>query len=149
MTDRSALRYWVAPALLLATTGCSFLFVDGPPVGHQQRDFFTCTESKTFPTVDAILAGLNTLGVLVAEDDASFTKEEYQASGTLWAVVNGLSANSGFNKVSACEVAQVQAAQRRAAAAFADLDSPSVTPDSEPWRVPMVLPRTLLKQGRR
>ena len=112
-------------------------------------DFFTCTESKTFPTVDAILAGLNTLGVLVAEDDASFTKEEYQASGTLWAVVNGLSANSGFNKVSACEVAQVQAAQRRAAAAFADLDSPSVTPDSEPWRVPMVLPRTLLKQGRR
>ena len=37
-------------ALLPMATGCGFVFSHAPPEGHEQMDFFTCTESVVLPS---------------------------------------------------------------------------------------------------
>ena len=55
---RRAIRLGLPLALILATTGCSFVFVNGPPRGHEEMAEFTCTESRAVPILDAVGAGL-------------------------------------------------------------------------------------------
>ena len=40
-----------------ATGACGFIFSHGPPVGHEQMEYFTCTESNAGPIVDVIWGG--------------------------------------------------------------------------------------------
>jgi len=49
-TGRHIMRLSTRAALLsllpLVTAGCSFIFVNGPPPGHQELAYFTCTDTK-------------------------------------------------------------------------------------------------------
>jgi len=56
--------------MLVATTGgCGLLIVKGPPVGHEQMDYFTCTEGDAGPILDLVWGGLNIAGALVCASD--------------------------------------------------------------------------------
>ena len=37
-----------------ATGACGFIFSHAPPAGHEQMDYFTCTESNAAPIIDVI-----------------------------------------------------------------------------------------------
>jgi len=103
----------LAASLLLPSTGCGFLFTNGPPTGHEQMLGFSCTESNTGPILDVLWAGLNLAGAIVA---ASQPQEDYYyyeydqgaviAVGLGWALVSGASAAVGFAKTSQCRKAK-------------------------------------------
>ena len=46
-------RIVLALALL---SGCSFVFVSGPPAHHEQLPYVSCTESRVAPVLDTIFA---------------------------------------------------------------------------------------------
>jgi hypothetical protein len=103
----------LAPVALIATasSGCSYLFVKGPPTGHENLPYFTCTESNLVPALDAIWAGLNGLGAAraaSAEDGTYVNQDEAMLVGTMWLVVSGLSSHSGFRKTKSCRTAVQQ-----------------------------------------
>ena len=43
---------------LCSTTGCSFLFVHGPPPDHERLPYFDCSSSNVLPVLDALYGGL-------------------------------------------------------------------------------------------
>jgi hypothetical protein len=104
----------VLPAI---TGGCGLLLTHGPPEGHEQLDYFACTESSFGPALDAIWAGFTVLGVLIAasEDDESFGSPDAGALAAFYlpqAVVWGVSAGVGFNKTAKCRAAKRKLAER-------------------------------------
>jgi len=101
-------------------SGCSFLFVHGPPANHAELASFECSDSNAWPVVDAIWAGLNGLGAAsAAGDDANPDQGQIVAVGVTWLVVSGISAIYGFGKVAACHDAKRQRA-------FAPAEAPSL-----------------------
>ena len=100
-------------AVLLFQSGCSFLFVKGPPEQHAQMASFDCSESHAWPVIDTIWAGLNGLGAINASSD-NMTPNQSQvvAVGVSWLVVSGISAIYGFSQVSACNNARRQREER-------------------------------------
>ncbi len=52
---RGSLIAW----LTFSAGGCSFVFVSGPPLGHEELEYFTCTESNSVPVLDVLWAGLD------------------------------------------------------------------------------------------
>jgi hypothetical protein len=105
----------VASALLLSTvlSGCSFLFVDGPPSSHKQLPYFECTSGKGWPTVDLVwggLSGAEALGVLSATSNSSSSASS--AGKTTAAILAGeavlfiASAVYGYEKASDCREAK-------------------------------------------
>ena len=115
---------WVRPlrktmaVLLLALTvsGCSFALVQGPPEGHESMAYFTCTDSREWPTADLLYAGATgLLGIWVILAGTSDTSEWDPEDGLGVIVISGLSgiaAKKGFEKVSACRQAKLEQAQR-------------------------------------
>jgi hypothetical protein len=88
---------------LMLHSGCSFLFVKGPPAKHAQMATFECSESNAWPALDLIWAGLNGLGaVTAAGDDENPQQGQIVGIGLAWLVVSGASAIYGFSKVSEC-----------------------------------------------
>ena len=73
-------------ALMALTTGCGFIVSHGPPEGHEQLDYFTCTESNTGPILDVIFASLNVISALAvaADPNSNFYIDSDQA------IVSGL-----------------------------------------------------------
>jgi hypothetical protein len=59
---RSAVAFGPLVPLILATTGCSLLFVHGPPDGYQEMESFSCTESRVLPILDVVEVGANIYG---------------------------------------------------------------------------------------
>ena len=123
-----AARLLLCLSLLAATSGCGWLFVHGPPTGHEQLEYIPCTESDAGPILDLVWGGLNVMGALIIAS----SPEEYEnpdaatASGLIWGVISAFSAASGFKKVSACKSARQALAQRQAARGAV----PVVVPDS-------------------
>jgi hypothetical protein len=114
---------------LLFHSGCSFLFVKGPPEQHAQMWTFDCSESNAFPILDTIWAGLNGLGAITAAGDSTTPNQtQVIAVGTSWLVVSGISAIYGFSKVSACNEARRQREERYQKA----LGGPSAVPAPGP-----------------
>ena len=78
-------------ALLMAVVailpGCSLIFVDGPPEGHEQMAF-DCTESPILPVLDLATAGLSVAGAIGAEDDF-FSKDQNVAINAGFALATG------------------------------------------------------------
>lgn len=101
------------PVLLGA---CGLLFTKGPPVGHESMKYFACSESNTAPVLDVVWGVLNLTGALVI----SGNKDEYEnpdaavASGIIWAVVSGVSAGVGFDRVKKCVAAKQALGERQA-----------------------------------
>lgn len=103
-----------AIAVASLQSGCSFLFVKGPPANHAELASVECSDSNGWPIVDAIWAGLNGLGAATAPADkidssgmkSSPSHDQVVAVGVSWLVVSGISAIYGFSKVSACRDAK-------------------------------------------
>jgi len=88
-------------------SGCSFAFVNGPPEHHAEMATFECTESNAWPVLDAIWAGLNGLGAAsAAGDNQNPNQGQIIAVGLGWLALSGISAITGFSKVSACNDAK-------------------------------------------
>src|SRR5262245_5765815 len=51
----------VLALLTLTTSGCSFLFVDGPPAAHKKLPYFDCTSNVTWPTIDLAIGAIGGL----------------------------------------------------------------------------------------
>ena len=107
-------------SLSVAQTGCGFIFSHAPPVGHEQMDYFTCTEGNAGPIIDVIWASLNLVTALAiaADPDAYFYYGDTNtaiASSLLWTVFSSAAAGVGFNKSKRCRAAKRQWADRQAA----------------------------------
>jgi hypothetical protein len=138
----------VTAALALTAGGCSFLFSEGAPAGHERMENFTCGESRTPPIVDTVATGLLAAGVAVnaSNIDETVAKEPLQNQddrrreinvaigvGSAFAVIGLASAIYGYRAVSDCRGAraarELALAQSRALA----LPPPyGVPPDGEP-----------------
>ncbi len=105
---------------LLGNTGCSFLFVSGPPDPMpQQPVYLSCTESNAWPIIDAIWAGLNGLGAAVAVSAEEGTGEgeienrgQVIAVGLAWLAISGSASIYGFSKTGKCRHARRVQMQR-------------------------------------
>jgi hypothetical protein len=76
----------LALAILFAATteGCGLLIVKGPPVGHEQMEYFTCTEGDAGPIIDLVWGGLNVVGALVCASDPDAYENSVPASSADW-----------------------------------------------------------------
>jgi len=112
-----------ATLLVAVLPGCSWLFVESPPVHHERLSYFDCTESRAAPIVDTALAvayGLSGLVGLAAgvpgahgetdgfgsDNIAMFAVSAAAATGF------GLSAGYGFGATADCDQAKAKWAQR-------------------------------------
>lgn len=103
----------VVISAVLLQSGCSFLFVKGPPANHAEMASFDCSESNALPVLDLIWAGLNGIGAAsAAGDDQIMNQEQIVGVGLAWVVVSGISAIYGFNKVGQCKNAREQREKR-------------------------------------
>lgn len=105
-------------SMAVAQTGCGFLFSHGPPVGHEQMDYFTCTEGNAGPIIDVIWGSLNLVSAIAiaADPGAYFYYDNTNAaiaSGLVWTVVSSAAAGVGFNKSKKCREAKRQWADRQ------------------------------------
>lgn len=106
----------VAMIFALSLNGCGFIFVNGPPDGQENMNYFNCTESQVGPILDGVWAGLNASGAVLAATNP----DEYQNSGTIiasgliWTGVSGAAAIVGQNKISDFREAKRALAQRQA-----------------------------------
>lgn len=90
-------------------SGCSFLFVNGPPAHHEQMRYFDCSSSNVIPVLDVIWAGLNGLGAANAfskDEDEMENRNTVIAVGFMWLAVSGASAIYGFTTVADCKGAK-------------------------------------------
>lgn len=101
--------------LTIGTSGCGFIFVNGPPENHQKMEYFNCTESEVGPILDGIWAGLNAAGATTA----AINPDEYEnsgaiiTSGLIWTGVSGAASIVGQNKVNDCRNAKRALAERQ------------------------------------
>lgn len=117
-------------------SGCSYLFVNGPPANHAERATFECSESNAWPVIDAIWAGLNGIGAAsAAGDNTNPNQGQIVAVGLTWLAVSGTSAIYGFTKVSKCNDAKRQRDERYFGARV-----PTPAPVSAPPAVPGAIP---------
>jgi hypothetical protein len=96
----------------LGASGCSFIFVDGPPTQHQKMPYFDCSSSNALPILDVAIAAAE--GLTAASDLAG--RDQYNSSYVTTEAVTQLgvaalfaaSGISGFSKTSACREAKDQ-----------------------------------------
>lgn len=99
-----------AAAFASSTSGCSWIFTEGPPSNHAMLPYFDCSTSYAPPVLDTIWGGLNLLGAVNAagQDDDYENREAIMATGLIWAAVSGASAVYGYSKVGQCHSAKEQ-----------------------------------------
>jgi len=94
----------------MAASGCSFIFVRGPPSDRPQYGAIDCTSSVVAPVLDLVWAGLNGTGALQAASTSQATWDANTTTsrgavigiGLTWLVVSGVSAIYGFKTTEAC-----------------------------------------------
>jgi hypothetical protein len=104
---------------VMALSSCSFFFVEGPPPKYARPKgyYFSCTESRALPTLDAVLAaGYAVMAVAVASmEDEEFDSEDEDGravrqrmiiTGVAWAAIFGGSSLIGFRRSSDCREAR-------------------------------------------
>jgi hypothetical protein len=99
--------------LALGISGCSFIFVRGPPSERPQSGAVDCTSSVVAPVLDLIWAGLNGTGAVqaISTDQATWNRQTTTSRdavigiGLTWLVVSGASAIYGFKTTDACRQA--------------------------------------------
>ncbi len=104
---------FAALLLALAVSGCSFIFVRGPPSDRPQSAAVDCTSSVVAPVLDLIWAGLNGTGAVqaMATDQAAWDANTTTSRGAVigvglaWLVISGASAIYGFKTTDACRQA--------------------------------------------
>ncbi len=99
----------------LCASGCSFLFVQGPPAGHEQMRVVSCTDSKTLPLLDAIWAGASALDLILYATDEGYGGRDRGAGiaeSAARALIWGIAASKGYKKVRECRAAKELWARR-------------------------------------
>jgi hypothetical protein len=127
------MRRYIA-ALAIVTSGCSFLFVSGPPANHQQVPYFDCSTSNWAPIVDTVVAALQVANVVVAAKDsdqqwhdmycqpndttcnAPFSRGAAVPAYIGFAALAGASLFYGYTRVARCKSAKDELATRAAVA---------------------------------
>ena len=100
-------------ALMPMTTGCGFLFSHAPPEGHEQLDYFTCTDNNAGPIIDVIWGSLMAINAIVAAAEPDYYGEGASVIYLSWAILSGAAASSGFNKSKKCRAAKRALAARQ------------------------------------
>lgn len=103
----------------LATTGCSFAFVSGPPAAHRQMPYFECSSSRAAPILDTIwtVLQLGNLAVLASQSDAEFednfapndppfSRKTNMGLNAAFAALGAAGAYYGYTKTSECRAAK-------------------------------------------
>ena len=127
----------VAPLLLAvaASSGCGFLFSQGPPAGHEKMESFNCTETDALAVLDIAWGLLNVTAATVV----STQREKYENPSTIiivgfaWGAVSTASAITGFSNSNKCRAAKIQLAERQPAGPRTGaplLQSVSLTPQN-------------------
>jgi len=112
--DRSSARAACAVLLAVAVSGCSFVFVEGPPARYLEMDSFTCTEGNAVPIVDALWGGGSALGAINAWiEPTTRDRTEIMLLGSGMALVATGSAVVGFRRRAACRAARLEVARTR------------------------------------
>ncbi len=118
MSLRTVRNLILITCLSVSGSACSFAFVDGPPLGHENLEDFTCTESRLLPALDGVWAGLwGVLAAVAASEESSSNSESLEqglttAVGVGFLVLNGASSITGFRRVNSCRAAQSELARR-------------------------------------
>lgn len=108
---RSFQRLAVGAIALTGVSGCSLVFVEGPPRDHASRHFFDCTTSMLAPGMDAVLTGALALSVLGVASDQTHDSRDIVIQSAL--VVGALaSATHGYLQVSKCRQAKDDLGER-------------------------------------
>jgi hypothetical protein len=104
-----------------ATSGCSFLFSEGPPARHRELASFQCGASSAPPVIDTVAAGLFVYGAGITAHDEDHTVAAADPSDrdrirretnvvigifTAAAVLDAASAIYGYRASSACRSAE-------------------------------------------
>lgn len=100
---------WPYPSPCLS--GCSPLFIDGPPPGHADMESFECTESRLLPILDLGFTAMYLGEAATAEGSFLVTKGIARAIGIGFVVLTGVSAITGFKRVNRCRAARRQGPQ--------------------------------------
>jgi hypothetical protein len=106
----------------IAASGCSFIFVHGPPRNHENSVAFECTSSVVAPVLDTVWAGLNGIGAISAAstDEATWNSRSTTSRGAViavgagWFLLSGASAIYGFTRTQSCRDAERDLAVRLA-----------------------------------
>ncbi len=128
-------------------TGCSFLFVHGPPPDHERLAYFDCSSSNVLPVLDALYAGVAAAEAVAAGSGdravaptSSARTDAFVLAGE--AAIVGASAVYGFRKTSDCRQAQAAMVKRAATqplggatfgAPAAPTFAPPGAPAVDPW----------------
>ena len=111
-------------AVVVVLSGCSFMFVSGPPPNHEQLASFSCSESRAAPVVDTILAALQVLNLATAagNTDAEWndrfngnppiSRDTAVPLYVATTVLTTVSAYYGYKHTGECRAAKEQAAAR-------------------------------------
>ena len=118
MYTRTSFKITCVVLIPLVIGGCGYVFTHGPPTGHEQMDYFSCTESNAGPIIDIVWASLNGIGTIgIASDMDAYEYAELSiASGVAWAILSGTAAATGFKKTKQCRLARQELAARLRAA---------------------------------
>jgi hypothetical protein len=106
MRTSPAARYSGVFLLSLSLGGCSLVFVNGPPRGHQDVESFECTENWAVPVLDAAAGGAWLVYAVQAHGYRNASEESVRAWRLGYATIAGVSAAIGFNRVSKCRAAR-------------------------------------------
>lgn len=103
--------------LALAVSGCSFVFVEGPPSNYQHMTDVHCTSSDVFPMLDVIFAGIDALDLSMVGShqvhiDDSSTESAFLGVSAAMMAVHIASAIYGFAKTSTCQEAMANISAR-------------------------------------
>lgn len=130
--------------VLALVSGCSFVFVSGPPPQHEQLPYFSCTESRVAPVLDTIFAVLQGANFILA---TSSSDEQWadnfngdppisrSASIPLYAVATLLAVGGayyGYTRTAECRDARAQAMGRT----NRNFGQPQTWPPSGPYAPP-------------
>jgi hypothetical protein len=135
-TSRRALLVIAGASLLASSSGCSLIFVDGPPAQHRQLAYFECTSSNFAPVVDMVIGGAEGVAVLgsAANSSASFHNTSDLIAPAIAAAAFVASGIIGFRRVADCKEATNALALRAAERSFGP--SLAALPAADPWLAP-------------
>ena len=128
-------------------SACSWVLVEGPPLGYERFNYVPCTTQKVLPTTDAAVSAVTTwLGLAILfEDDFSrafnnnFTFNRTSGAVTFLTsgVLAGVSAGIGYSRATACRAAQLEIAARNREVTAHNQDKSSRSPEYA-WFAPLI-----------
>ena len=87
--------------------------MSGPPQGHEQLEYFTCTESKIVPRLDVAGAILNAVGAAITiADDGTANRGVVAAIDVGFVVLLAASSKTGYRRINECQAAKLELARR-------------------------------------